>query len=131
MNNIVLLKCILNEQNEFYVYVVDKNYKNIPCIISKNLRVNNRFYIIQQSQLEHKYSHRQTEFYYINGTVEILPDYFDIGEKIISCNELYDIVVNKKIINGIDLIMLEDICSSVCSGDELLKYLIYLFKLFV
>ena len=60
MNNIVLLKCILNEQNEFYVYVVDKNYKNIPCIISKNLRVNNRFYIIQQSQLEHKYSHRQT-----------------------------------------------------------------------
>lgn len=133
--NPIILKCI-SINNKHIVRIINpiNVYKDINCYIPKNIRYNNRYYVVNPSQIEYKNPRPDVEIYYINIrniNITVLPDMFDLGLFIISCDNLYDIIINKKIINGMNYNYINDICLTICSHDETLKYVISLFKFFM
>lgn len=131
----IILKCYLINNN-YRVKIINPTnmYKNIDCVISKNIRYKDRLYIINSKQLEYKNPKSNIEFYYINNNrynIVVLTDMFDIGNNIIKCDDIYNIIVNKKMINGITHQNLINISSTVCLGNKTLKDIIQIFEIFI
>ena len=64
----IILKCYLINNN-YRVKIINPTnmYKNIDCVISKNIRYKDRLYIINSKHLEYKNPKSNIEFFYINN----------------------------------------------------------------